>query len=286
MIWARRAALALLTLGLLLGALADRLPERAPRRWRGRFVLAADLHVHSFLGDGAIGPWNLGREARRRGLDVVAITNHNQVFASRLGRWLSRRLGGAMILSGEEVTHPGHHLIAVGIERAVGWEAPAGEIIDAIHAGGGLAIAAHPERAYWPAFGPRELAGLDGSERFHPSIFRRPSGRDELAAFATRAAARPRPLAEIGSSDFHALALLGECRTFVFAREVSEAGVLEALREGQTVAYAEGDPVPEFASVPPLPTVGAGAILFWLGLVAWLLLAPPLRSPPRPAAPR
>jgi predicted metal-dependent phosphoesterase TrpH len=235
-------------------------------------VVAADLHVHSFLGDGAIAPWNLGREASRRGLDAIAITNHNQVFASRLGRWLSGWMGGAIILPGQEVTNPGHHVVAVGIRRAVDWTGPATEIIDSIHAGGGVAIAAHPEPVYWPAFGPQALASLDGAERLHPVIFHRPRGRDELGEFARRAAAvRARPLAAIGSSDFHALALLGECRTFVFARELSEAAILEAIREGQTVAYAAGDPIPAFASLPPAPTIGAGAILTWLGLLGWLL---------------
>jgi len=275
-------SLAVLGLGLVTGALADRVPDRAPAQWQGRQVVVADLHVHSFLGDGAIAPWNLGREARRRGLDAIAITNHNQIFASRFGRWLSRRLDGAMILTGEEVTNPGHHVVAVGIDRTVGWDGSAAEIIDAIHAGGGVAIAAHPERVYWPAFDARALTALDGVERFHPSIYVRPTGRQELAAFARSAAGvRSRPLAEIGSSDFHALALLGECRTFVLARESSEAGVLEAIREGQTVAHAAGDPVPAFASVPAEPRLGAGAVLVWLGLLGWLLLRPPAASRPR-----
>jgi predicted metal-dependent phosphoesterase TrpH len=272
MISARRVSLSVLAVGLVLGALADRLPDQPPARWEGRFVVATDLHVHSFLGDGAIAPWNLGREARRRGLDAIAITNHNQVFASRLGRWLSRWVGGAIILSGQEVTNPGYHIIAVGTRRAVDWDPPPLEIIEAIHAQGGLAIAAHPERAYWPAFAAQPLAVLDGAERLHPIIFHKPTGRAELAAFAGRAAAaRPHPLAEIGSSDFHALALLGECRTFVFARALSEAGILEAIREGQTAVHAEGDPVPPYAAVPPVPSLGAGAILVWIGLLGMLL---------------
>jgi hypothetical protein len=33
---------------------------------------------------------------------------------------------------------------------------------------------------------------------------------------------------------------MGWCRTFVFAREVSELGVLEAIREHRTVVYDRG----------------------------------------------
>jgi predicted metal-dependent phosphoesterase TrpH len=269
---ARFVAGALLAMGLGLGAIADRVPDHAPVRRDGRFVIAADLHVHSFLGDGAIAPWNLGREARRRGLDAIAITNHNQVFASRLGRWLSQHFGGAIILSGEEVTHPGHHVIALGIQRLVDWRGTAADAVDAIHAQGGVAIAAHPERAYWRSFDSQTLRRLDGAERLHPLIFHRPGGRAQLATFATRAASeRDRPLAAIGSSDFHTMAVLGECRTFVFAREVSEAGILEAIRAGQTAAFADGDPVPQGLSVPPRPTLGPGGVLGWLGLLGLLI---------------
>jgi predicted metal-dependent phosphoesterase TrpH len=273
MIHARRAAVLLLAAGLVLGLVADRVPDQAPPRWQGRYVVSADLHVHSFLGDGAIPPWALLREARRRGLHAIAITNHNQVFASRLGRWLSRLMGGPIVLTAEEVTHPGHHLIALGIQRPVDWRGSSNAIIDAIHAQGGLAIAAHPQEAYWGSFDAQAMARLDGAERLHPLIFHLPTGRAELAGFAARAAPhRDRPLAAIGSSDFHTFAVLGQCRTFVFAREVSEAGILEAIREGRTEAYAEGDVPPSYAAVPPPPRRGLGGILGWLGLLGLLVL--------------
>jgi len=275
---ARGVALLLLAVALGLGTLADRIPARTIPRREGRFVVSADLHVHSFLGDGAIGPWNLPREARRRGLDAIAITNHNRTFAARLGHWLSPLLGGPVVLRAEEVTHPGHHLIALGIDHPVEWRTSSTAIIDAIHAQGGLAIAAHPEPAYWQGFGPQALARLDGAERLHPLIFHRPHGREELAEFAARAGPyRDRPLAAIGSSDFHTMAVLGQCRTFVFAREVSEAGIVEAIREGRTAAYADGDVPPAFVSVPPPARRGWGGVLGWLGVMG-LLLAPRRRS--------
>ena len=270
----RLLSLALLAVGLALGARADWLPERPPARRDGQLVLAADLHVHSFFGDGAIAPWNIGREARRRGLDAMAVTNHNQVFAGRLARWWSRRFGGTIVLAGQEVTHPAFHLIAAGLVEAVDWLPPPGEIIDAIHAQGGVAIAAHPERPYWPAFDPPALRRLDGTELVHPLIYRAPGGRRELAEFFQRAtAARGRPPAAIGSSDFHTLATLGRCRTFVFASERSEAAILQAVRDGRTEAHAEGDPLPAFVTAPPRePAMAPGGLLAWIGLLGLLLI--------------
>jgi predicted metal-dependent phosphoesterase TrpH len=278
----RALALALLAVGLGAGALADRVPDDPPPMQDGRYVLAVDLHVHSFLGDGALGPWNLGREARRRGLDALVISNHNRVFASQLGRWLSRyrqSLGAALILTGAEITHPGHHIVGVGLEGPVDWKGSASEVIAAIHAQGGVAIAAHAVRGYWKSFDDASLRALDGIEVVHPMIYRYPDGRAELGAlFAranrVRASAGQPPLAAIGSSDFHTTATLGRCRTFVFARELSQAAIVEAIKEGRTVAYAEGDVPPSYARSSPLPTPRRAGIVGWLGLFLLLVLAP------------
>ena len=268
----RVLALALLAAGLGLGLQADRVPDRPAATRDGRLVLAVDPHVHSFFGDGTIAPWNLGREASRRGLDAIAITNHNQVFASRLGRWLSRRWGGPLVMAGEEVTHPAYHILALGIERAVDWRAPPSALLDAIHAQGGVAIAAHPERAYWRSFDTASLGQLDGAELLHPLVYQQPQGRGDLREFFRRAqAARDRPLAAIGSSDFHGMATLGRCRTYVFAEERSERAILAAIREGRTTAFADGDAPPEFARPSPAPALGLGGILGWLGLLGLVL---------------
>jgi predicted metal-dependent phosphoesterase TrpH len=280
----RSLSLALLAAGLGLGAVADWIPAREPQKRGDRLVLAADFHVHGFPGDGAIGPFNLGREARRRGLDAIALTNHNQVFTARFAHWWSQRWGGTIILHGEEVTNPGYHLVALDVREAVDWRPPPAAIIAAIHAQGGLAIAAHPEPAFWPAFDEVALRELDGAERRHPLIYARPTGRAELEAFYARASAsRPRPLAAIGSSDFHSAAMLGRCRTWVFARARDEAAILEAVREGQTAAHAEGEPVP--ADAPPVraPAPRLGGALAWLGLLGLLLLAPVRPSGRTPA---
>jgi hypothetical protein len=74
-----------------------------------------------------------------------------------------------------------------------------------------------------------------------------PEAGGELPAFYARARALRRDLAPIGSSDFHAFAPMGWCRTYVLATEATEAGVLEAIRRGRTVAVdlegrASGDP--------------------------------------------
>ena len=267
--------------------LLDEVPPRPPLFRGGYQVLAADFHVHSFSADGALPPWELVLEARRRGLDAFAITNHAQVWAAKLGRWFSRRIGGPTVLVGEEITSWDYHLIAVGIETSVPWNQPATKAVEEVHRQGGVAIAAHPVAVSWPAF-EEALDSLDGSEVMHPLAYVSPRGRQGLSAFHERGRSRGRPFAAVGSSDYHFGAGLGACRTHLFVRENRPEAILESLRAGRTgvydaegvahgdpalVALLEADPLPA-ASRPDRATVPsrAAGICGWLGLAGLVLL--------------
>jgi PHP-associated len=242
---AGRLAWLLFGAGLIVGSLSDVDPRPARMAHGGEWVLAADFHIHGFVGDGALPPWELRREAGRRGLDVIAITNHNQTIAARVGSWLATRspARGPIVLVGQEVTTPRAHVIALGIRRVVDWRLPLPELIDAIHAQGGVAIAAHPTRPFWPGFDDAAVTRLDGAEVASPAKRRRRPGRDQLVAFYEYAKALNPRLAPIGSSDYHSTAPIGDCRTYVFVREINERGILDAVRNGRTVAYNDVGPV-------------------------------------------
>jgi hypothetical protein len=148
------------------------------------------------------------------------------------------------VLVGEEVTSRTQDLIAVGIQNTVSPFLSLREQIDAIHAQGGVAIAAHPGGRYQEPY--RDVMQLlDGTEACHPMIYGRSAfSADQLADFAARTSATP-----IGSSDFHWSGRVGMCRTFLFVDEgeANERGVLAAIRAHRTVVYgregrAFGDP--------------------------------------------
>lgn len=234
-----RGILALLILGVALaaGTATDR-PREQPRvTLAGYRVLAADFHIHSSMwSNGGVTPWGLVLEAKRQGLDVIAVTGHNQVSDSKVARWFARRTGGPVVLAGEEIhTLSGHHVIAVGIDTVVKWQGNAAAEIDEVHRQGGVAIAAHPGAGTWGEFDEAAMVRLDGSEVCHPMIDGRRTAARELEQFAARA-----PMAAIGSSDFHGIGRMGECRTYVFARDASADAVLEALRAHRTVVYGRG----------------------------------------------
>lgn len=232
---ARTVSLALLAAGLTIGSALDRAAPASPPHADGGVILTADLHVHAFPGDGVLPAWELRREARRRGIDVIAITNHNHSIAARLPS------GGdpgelPIVIPGQEITAPGFHLAAVGIRDVVDWRLPLPEAIDAVHARGGVAIAAHPMIESWRAGEEAGIRALDGTEAVHTRAQEFSRARQELRAFFRHSRGVNPDLAAIGSSDFHGVAPLGGCRTYVFAGEPTERGVLDAIRRGRTVA--------------------------------------------------
>jgi hypothetical protein len=282
----RAACLVLVTLGLLIGTFADRTLRRNPLRAGDYWVLSGDVHVHAFPGDGALSPWMLRDEAARAGLDVIGVTNHNQLFTGRLARWIAQRTGGPLMIAGQEVTNRDYHLVALGLTRVVDAEQPAARVIAEIHAQGGVAIAAHPSRRFHGYDSDEAVTMLDGTEACHPDVDRDPEFRAALTAFHHRAQYLNANVAAIGSSDFHAMPpVMGRCRTYLFVRERNEAGVLEAIRRGRTLAVdgegnMQGDPalITLMGSARPVGRSNengswqrASTIFAWLGTLGIVL---------------
>jgi predicted metal-dependent phosphoesterase TrpH len=230
----------LVLLGIVSGTLSDSAQSPSRNERGGYEVIEADFHVHSHFGDGILSPFSLVLQARRQGLQAIAITDHNQIFGARCARWFSKLIGGPTVLVGEEITAPAFHLIAVGLNERVTWRQSPSDAIREIHRQGGVAIAGHPGRKYWTAYDD-VIQELDGTEVMHPVAYTSGERGKEIREFYRRADASGRNLTAVGSSDYHWFNSLGLCRTFVFVRNNDEREILNALREGRTVVYdAEG----------------------------------------------
>ena len=229
------AALVLLA-AIAIGTAIDRQIARDRVRSGDYLILSGDFHVHAFPGDGSLTPALLRDEAKRAGLDVITITNHNQFLASRMAERLPPSADEPIVIPGQEVTNPGYHLIAVGIRDVVPATLSVPDAVAAIHAQGGVAIAAHPARAF-AGYSGDAIASLDGTEVAHPEYLDE-YRRQYVEAFARAKRLHPH-VAPIGSSDIHNTPALGLCRTYLFVRDRSVAGVLDAIRNGRTVASDE-----------------------------------------------
>jgi len=126
-------------------------PDPAPARagGRGRGWYRGDLHTHTVHSDGRRSPAELAEQARAAGLDFVASTEHNTCSAS-LG-WGGHAGAQLLVLDGQEVTTRDGHWLALGLAPGslVDWRYRAADgvlerVLAGLHAGGGLAVAAHP----------------------------------------------------------------------------------------------------------------------------------------------
>lgn len=292
------AAVVLVALSAVIGTALDR-PAPRPATFRGGYrVLEADFHAHTRFADGFLSPFDLVVQADRRGLDVLGVTDHNILFPALMSRAFSRFVGGPTILPGEEITARRYHIHGVGLRQRVDASAPLDQVIAAIHRQGGIAIAAHPTRRFWPAFEPfvGDVRGerIDATEVMHPLVFGS-SGRgwtwEDMRDFYERTRAAGHPITAIGSSDYHFGSPLGVCRTLVFARDDGEEAVMEALRAGRTVVIdlqgrTYGDPAmialltaepyqerpQDYAYRGKGPLDRAARAFGWLGLLGLVLL--------------
>jgi hypothetical protein len=270
----------MLLAGLAAGSLSDITPRRDPVYAGGYRVLAADFHLHTFpLSASTLTPWDLLWDAQRQGLDAIAVCGHNEVWSGRAAHWFARHFGGPAVLPCEEIHGPAFHMIAAGIHATVSWRLSAADAIAEIHRQGGVAIAAHPVSAAWPAFDARAMQLLDGSEVLQPIAYDAEIATLELRAFYGR-----KPMAAIASSDWHGPASPGMCRTWVFVHNNSEAEILQAIRDRRTVVYDRGqyfgDPAlialakadRRFTEVPPFsPMALLSRILAVAGLLGIVL---------------
>jgi PHP domain len=114
------------------------LPAAPGRRW-----LAGDLHAHTVHSDGALTVDELACLARGRGLDFLAVTDHNTVsHHAELAAAAART--GVLLVAGQEVTTDTGHANCLGGVGWVDFRGPADDWLAAAAAGGGLLSLNHP----------------------------------------------------------------------------------------------------------------------------------------------
>lgn len=210
----------------------------------GYHILEGDIHAHSIFAGALPTPVDLVLLARRQGLDFIAVVEHNSFFGARLSEWVAGWLTpGLVVIPSEEITTKNYHALAIGIRETIDPRLPLVKVAEETHRQGGVLVAAHPVRRFWDHFFPMVHKGLlDGVEVMHPSRVLRRDGDHawrgiDMEQFWERAKVEsPRVLAPLGGSDYHGLLALGYCRSIVFARARTSEAIVEAIREGRTLA--------------------------------------------------
>jgi len=179
----------------------------------------ADLQLHSDLGDGLGSPAEILDRAEAVGLDVIALTDHDDIRGSFVLRDLAAKRGSKVVVAtGIEVTTRAGHLLALFVEDEIPMFRSLSETVIAIHRAGGIAIVPHPLSYLTFSVGERALrtlAGRGDAQSFIDGIeVRNPSyaGRVRVAR-ARQLNEHVLRVAETGSSDAHHAKLVGTAWT-------------------------------------------------------------------------
>ncbi len=191
--------------------------------------VAAELHCHTRFSDGWASPQACIRQAQRKGLHVLAITDHDTA-AGGLPYWQSPLQDGVLVIPGEEISTDIGHVLAYFVRETIP-PGPFETVIQTVREQGGLAFLVHPYQIplgnHWRKkqifkATPKQLGLLDGIEIIN--------GHNR--AMANQLAVR---LAQEGSytaiagSDAHLPLEIGNVRCLLEIPEFSYAAVRQAL---------------------------------------------------------
>jgi predicted metal-dependent phosphoesterase TrpH len=175
----------------------------------------ADIHMHTNLGDGWASPSRVVEEASRRGLPLIAITDHDHVEgAKRVQEVIHQQNSSLQMIKGVEVSTRQGHLLGLFVTKAPKAMRSVEESIEDIKEQGGLVIIPHPLGKLVPSLSRAKIDGLlekgyaiDGIEMYNPSpanASMRPAVRDANQQWG---------LAETGGSDAHFWQHIGSAYT-------------------------------------------------------------------------
>jgi cellulose/xylan binding protein with CBM9 domain/PHP domain-containing protein len=218
-------------------------------------MLKGDMHIHTEYSDGDVLNKVLAN-ALNYGLDFIAIADHDTCKGIKIARDTLKEMNMSMkVLAGNEVTGPGCHLLAYGIEADIPNLGGIKGISDAVHEKGGYLCAAHP---YWT----RTKKSFWDSELFHNAVYDKLVDGIELINYAANLdedgndAPGNLPVIDFYEklktngqiipitvgSDAHYAEQIGHVCVYVFSEDDSEKSTLDAIFEkNMSVAFWRGN---------------------------------------------
>ena len=195
-------------------------------------VLKLDLHVHTCYSSDALTTLKEVRiYAKKRGLDGVAITDHDTID----GALRLTRSNGILTIPGVEVSTSRGHVLGLNISDLIPSGLDLQKTIELIHDHGGVAVAAHPT-----VFGRRikgqVVSHFDAVEVINASAFPFLTSSHLSQKLAIRF-----HLPQTAGSDAHYAPEIGYAYTIIDAEpQIDE--VIQAIKTGRTLIF--GRPIP------------------------------------------
>ncbi|MBV8879712.1 MAG: PHP domain-containing protein, partial [Planctomycetaceae bacterium] len=186
-----------------------------------------DLHNHTrWSFDCSMDPAKVVRTAKARGIDAIAITDHDEIQGAYEAQ--KAAAGDILVIIGEEIDTAAGDVLGLFLKERIVEHDPVAAI-RAIHDQGGLAVLAHPFTKTKSVDEPvaRLLDGCEGFNARHSEFgsYEGAEGEPRVASFA-----REYDLSVTAGSDAHFYRELARARTIVSAASLEDAK--EQIRRG------------------------------------------------------
>lgn len=207
-------------------------------------MLKADLHVHTSLSDGD-DLKKILNYAKVKGLDVLAITDHNTLKSMRVAKCVEDPL----IIPGIEIGYKFAHILILGVNENFKVKLDFYEVIDSCEDNGYVTVLAHPaifmvltkdyiKKNYYKI---KRLNAIEIYNSMYPSFKLMRLLSEKLASIFN--------LAKVGGSDAHKAEHVGNCYTLLDS-EKNIDDILQAIVKGKTRAYGSPSPLVERLRLP------------------------------------
>ncbi|MCW4004615.1 MAG: CehA/McbA family metallohydrolase [Candidatus Bathyarchaeota archaeon] len=196
--------------------------------------IKADLHVHTtFSKDSLITPKDLVYYAKKRGLNAVAVTDHDQLE----GAYKIAKETDFLIIPGMEVSSSDGHIVALNVQELIPKGFSAVETVERIHQAGGVAIACHPYVYFKGCLREKVCASFDAIEVINARAFPFKNSVKKAQISAERFG-----LSRVAGTDAHYGPQIGYAYTEIEAAEPSVEAIVAAIVKGDCQPF--GRPVP------------------------------------------
>lgn len=186
--------------------------------------LKIDLHVHTSFSDGLGAPVDILGRADARGLDGLAITDHDTLEGFFRAKELDSDL---LLIPGYEVETEAGHILVLGLEElppsveSIGYDG----LIGWVRSNGGLTVIAHPaisrfHIAKWMRSPPDAVEVLNAAYPLEYFVRRGLEASERIG------------VPGVGGSDAHSPIFVGDAYTVVEVQSAALDDVLWAIRAG------------------------------------------------------
>ncbi len=197
--------------------------------------ISADLHVHTtYSSDSLITPKDLVYYAKKRGLNAVAVTDHNTLDGAYK---IAKENPDFLIIPGMEVSSADGHIVALNVKELIPKGYSAVETVERIHKAGGVAIACHPYVYFKGCLRNNVCGAFDAIEVINARAFPFKSSMKKAQEAAERY-----NLSRVAGTDAHYGPQIGYGYTEIEAEEATVDAVAKAIVKGNCAPH--GGPVP------------------------------------------